>query len=514
MNLAPLKQTGRLATIALTGLLVFSCKKDTPKPEPEPEPVERTEAQLIKDDIYKYYKLYSLWADESIPDYLKKPAEFTDQYNSAAEVLIALKRMTPIHVADGYDGFFDRFSRADGINGFSTGSSATVKMDDADGYGISIQWLSFDGLKAVPYISFVEGGSPGQQGGFKRSDLITKINGETISAVGIYGCETSSGCKVNDADRGRFDNVYNSFDINSITLQVKRQDNSEYSQSLTYRNYTIDPIYKDAIYEGEVGYLALSSFEEIENNNINQQKMDAVFKKFEDNNIKSLIVDLRYNGGGYVDAAIYLANKIGGNKTNKKLMLTYETNKYLASEEAASLRSRLDIKETYFEAKSKLELEKVYFLVSSQTASAAEMLINVLVPHLNVEIISSDSRTYGKPVGFFETVIQNKVSYWPASFLLKNSRNNLGEKYNKGTERNLRDYWDGLVPDKSNIEDDVTKEVGDITESMLAAALADALPNSKAKASLRSLPIRYSKKIKNLDRNYMRPDRGNIKKIR
>jgi len=72
MNLEPLKQTGRLATIALTGLFVFSCKKDTPKPEPEPEPVERTEAQLIKDDIYKYYKLYSLW-DKSIPDYTSNP---------------------------------------------------------------------------------------------------------------------------------------------------------------------------------------------------------------------------------------------------------------------------------------------------------------------------------------------------------------------------------------------------------------------------------------------------------
>lgn len=514
MKLETLIRAGKFVGIALTGLVVVSCKKDNPKPEPKPEPVvtERTEAQLIKDDIYKYYKLYSLWADESIPDYLNNPSEFTDKYSSVYEVLTTLKKMTPVHFADGYDGVFDRFSRADGINGFSTLSTSAIKMDNADGYGISIQWLSFDNLTAVPYIAFVEGGSPGQEAGFKRSDLITAINGESISAVNIYGCGTTDGCQVIDADKNRFKKVFDAFDLNSLNLQVKRQDNSIYSQLINYTNYTIDPIYKDAIYEGQVGYLALSSFEEIKNNNINQQKMDAVFKKFEDSDIKSLVVDLRYNGGGYVDAAIYLAEKIGGVKADKKLMLKYETNKYLASKEATKLRSELGIEDTYFEAKSKLELNKIYFLVSDQTASAAEMLINVLVPHLNVEIISSSYRTYGKPVGFFETVIKNKVSYWPASFLLKNSRDNLGEKYNKGTDRNLRDYWDGLVPDKSNIEDDVTKEVGDIRETMLATALADALPSGKVKGSLRNSSIRTLKKVIQLDKMYKRPDRGMIKK--
>src|SRR5690606_38689330 len=110
MNKMPLQQLGRWAAIALIGLSVLSCKKDEPKPDPEPEPTDRTEGQLIKDDIYKYYKLYSLWADESIPDYLDNPAEFTDKYTSASSVLDALKKLTPVHVASGYAGVFDRFS--------------------------------------------------------------------------------------------------------------------------------------------------------------------------------------------------------------------------------------------------------------------------------------------------------------------------------------------------------------------------------------------------------------------
>lgn len=116
------------------------------------------------------------------------------------------------------------------------------------------------------------------------------------------------------------------------------------------------------------------------------------------------------------------------------------------------------------------------------------MLINVLTPYLNVEIIASGTRTYGKPVGFFgQSIYYNnvlKMTYWPASFVLKNSRGNLGEKYNKGTESSLRDYWDGLIPDKTDVNDYIFVDVGDRNETMLATALSDAVPTISTKAAL------------------------------
>ncbi|HAL53483.1 MAG TPA: hypothetical protein DCP78_15020 [Sphingobacterium sp.] len=498
MNVAPLKQTGRLAILALTGLLVFSCKKDTPKPEPEPEPVERTEAQLIKDDIYKYYKLYSLW-DKSIPDYTSDPSKFTDQYNSADAVLAALKALTPAHAAYS-GGVFDRFSYMEGIDGYNTGTTASgrLKMDTNDGYGIYVQLGTEDGKTAQPIIYFVEGGSPAQKAGLKRSDFITAVNGDSDYSIAIT-C-TNSGCTINDASaRDKMMNKLNAaLDAGPLKLQVKHQDGTTVTKDLTYeKDYTINPIYKDTVYESagnNVGYLALSSFEEIENNNVNQQNIDAVFSKFQDKQIKSLIVDLRYNGGGYVDASAYIADKIGGITTKGKLMLTYEVNDYIKATPSINKM----FQDTKFEGKSNLNLTKVYFLVSEGTASAAEMLINVLKPYLQVQLIASGTRTYGKPVGFFEQQVQNKVSFWPVSFLLKHSAG-------------FSDYWDGLVPDKRNIEDYVFVDGEDKKETMLATALNDALPGITTKAALNTVS---SKSRRSISQGLVnpRPDRGMIKK--
>jgi C-terminal processing protease CtpA/Prc len=498
MNVAPLKQTGRLAILALTGLLVFSCKKDTPKPEPEPEPVERTEAQLIKDDIYKYYKLYSLW-DKSIPDYTSDPSKFTDQYNSADAVLAALKALTPAHAAYS-GGVFDRFSYMEGIDGYNTGTTASgrLKMDTNDGYGIYVQLGTEDGKTAQPIIYFVEGGSPAQKAGLKRSDFITAVNGDSDYSIAIT-C-TNSGCTINDASaRDKMMNKLNAaLDAGPLKLQVKNQDGTTVTKDLTYeKDYTINPIYKDTVYESagnNVGYLALSSFEEIENNNVNQQNIDAVFSKFQDKQIKSLIVDLRYNGGGYVDASAYIADKIGGITTKGKLMLTYEVNDYIKATPSINKM----FQDTKFEGKSNLNLTKVYFLVSDRTASAAEMLINVLKPYLQVQLIASGTRTYGKPVGFFEQQVQNKVSFWPVSFLLKNSAG-------------FSDYWDGLVPDKRNIEDYVFVDVGDKKETMLATALNDAAPGITTKASISAVSRKGYRTLNKSEVN-IRPDRGMIKK--
>ncbi|MGB3104223.1 S41 family peptidase [Sphingobacterium siyangense] len=498
MNLEPLKQTGRLATIALTGLFVFSCKKDNPKPEPEPEPVERTEAQLIKDDIYKYYKLYSLW-DKSIPDYTSDPSQFTDKYGSADLVLDALKKMTPAHTAYP-NGVFDRFSYMLGLDGYNTGTTASgrLKMDTNDGYGIYVQLGTEDEKTAQPIIYFVEGGSPAQKAGFKRSDFITAVNGDSDYSIAVT-C-TATGCSINDASaRDKMMNKLNAaLDAGTLKLQVKHQDGTTTTKDLTYANgYTIDPIYKDSIYSyngNNVGYLALSSFEEIENNNVNQQKIDAAFDKFQTQQIKSLIVDLRYNGGGYVDASAYVADKIGGAITKGKLMLTYEVNDYIKATPSINKM----FQDTKFEGKSNLNLSKVYFLVSDRTASAAEMIINVLKPYLQVQIIASGTRTYGKPVGFFEQVVQKKVSFWPVSFLLKNSAN-------------FSDYWDGLVPDKSNITDYVFVDVGDKKETMLATALNDAAPGITTKASINAISRKGYRTLNQGEVN-IRPDRGMIKK--
>ncbi len=517
MKLKTLICAGRLAAIALTGLVVISCKKDNPKPEPEPKPdpvvTDRTETQSIKDDVYKYYKLYSFW-ETSIPDYTADPSKFTDQYSSADAVLAALKKLTPAH-PEYNEGVFDRFSYLVGVGDYNTGTRGAnpLKMDTQNGFGIYIQLGTTDDKVARPIIYFVEGGSPAQMAGFRRSDMISKIGEDANFSVPVSctGDGDTKGCQVSDqtALNNMMNRLNSALDGGSMKLEVIRQDGSLFTKSINYGNeYVINPIYKDTIFENpgnNVGYLALSSFEEIKDNNVNQKNIDAVFKKFEsgakDNQkIRSLIVDLRYNGGGYVDAAIYIADKIAGTIPGKQLMLTYETNKYLKSSAAGSLRN--SFLDTYFKGTSSLQLSKVYFLVSENTASAAEMLINVLKPYLQVQVIATKDRTYGKPVGFFPQEILYKrtvkAEYWPVSFMLRNAR---GES----------EYWDGLVPDKPNVTDYVFADVGDKKETMLATALNDAAPSITTKASINAVSRKGYRTLKGGEVNG-RPERGMIKK--
>lgn len=473
IKLFPQQLIAKGVVFFLVALFFVSCKKSNPEPEPEPPPVERDANAMIRDSVYYYYKLYSLWADDYIPSY-ENPYEFTDQYRSAQSVLTALKGMTPAYPNyRDYGGVYDRFSFMEGLSGYDIGAQAKVKMDRADGYGLYFDMGTVDSKTAQPIIYFVEGGSPADIAGLKRSDIVLSINGESDYAVEI-DCEGNDGCKAVDPSAlGKIRSRLNSaLDGTTLTIEVQHEDKSTSIEQLSYKTYTIYPIYKDSVYHytgKNIGYLALSSFEEIENNNFNQVKVDGVFQKFEEQHIEDLVVDLRYNTGGYVDAAVYIANKIGGTKTDKKLMVTYKANAHM---ERVQKGPNGMFKDTYFSRGSSLNLRKVYFLVSETTASAAEMLINVLKPYFDVQVIATGTRTYGKPVGFFEQIIENKISFWPASFQLKNADG-------------FSEYWDGLAADKSNVTDYIFLDSGNTAETMLETALEDSVPGSSVRASAR-----------------------------
>lgn len=478
MKIALQQPFGKWVVFILVAFFFVSCKKNTP----DPEPIVRTTDQKIRDSIYYYYKLYSLWEEKSIPKY-ELPSVFTDKYETANAALGALKGMTPAYANYAqYGGVYDRFSFIDGLNGYDIGPVVKLKMDRNDGYGLYFEMGTVDSKIARPVIYFVEGGSPADKFGLKRSDMIMAINSEADYTVAVT-C-VGGNCKYDDPNAADIikKRIKNALEGGSLQLAMQRQDGTTYNAPLSYGSYTIDPIYQDSVYEyatKNVGYFALSSFEEIERNNYNQQRVDASFKEFEDKRIEDLIVDLRYNTGGYVDAAVYIANKIAGTKVPGELMVTYLCNPYM---ERTQKGTNGMFKDTYFSKTSNLNLRKVYFLVSETTASAAEMLINVLKPHMNVMIIGSPnsrdkkpddglSRTYGKPVGFFEQIIEDRVSFWPASFQLRNAAG-------------FGDYWDGLLADKI-AKDYIFLPTGDTQETMLETALEDAVPGSTKKTSAR-----------------------------
>lgn len=458
-------------------LLFVSCEKDTNANLLQQGAV-RTDEQLLKDSVYYYYNLYSLWGGESIPE-SKQVHRFTDAYDSPRQVLDALKARTPFHAA--YGGSIDRFSY---LEQGKEGDPAHPNSEMNTGFGLFLTIGAVSDAVAYPVVYFVEGGSFAQKNGIQRSDIVLEINDELDLSIPV-SCANGN-CKI--VDESTYQTVVNALlsamSLQSMRLKIRKRNQQESEVLLTAGPYAIDPIIKESVFSSpgkKIGYLALSSFEEVSKGHVNRSNLDRVFAGFEQQEITDLILDLRYNSGGYVRTAEYLSNKIISAKHDGELMYKYAMNTYLASP-ANGFKERFE--DVYFQRENRLNLETVYFLVTDLTASSAELLIHVLRPYMQVVLIAENEGTYGKPVGFFEQEIMGKATLWAASFKLINAR---GET----------DYWEGIRADKRNVVDYVFRDFGDPEETMLAAALAQATGTRRIpEGAIRSLRNPFSKGAK------------------
>ena len=441
--------------------LMVGCSKDPSKITTPPKPVieeERTDEQKLLDEVYSQYKYLSLW--ESAIEDADPVSSLTDKYTNYNVLLRDLKNQTPkkldYEFHKDYAGPLDRFSWIEELSSSGQNSS---KADVADGYGV---YLTFDPSRGDSlFVYFVEGGSPGFKSSVSRGDKILKMNGDEAM---VY------------ANRFKIESYLDGTNLEIITESTAHKKNTH---KLVYTTYVIDPIIESTTFQQgnkNIGYLALSSFEEIENESGAKttlfNTLENIFNQFEAKNITDLIVDLRYNTGGYVNTAIYLNNKIINSTGDGKVMFTYEVNKNL---EVERKNGNKDFVPENFKRNNTTEIKNVYFLVSDLTASASEIVISALKPYTNVQIIAEYQSTYGKPVGFFREDINDKIGLWAASFKIVNAAG-------------FTDYWDGIAADEKNVFDNIYLPLGDPQENMIKSALTHITTGaySKLKSSARA----------------------------
>lgn len=226
-----------------------------------------------------------------------------------------------------------------------------------------------------------------------------------------------------------------------------------------------------------VAYIALGAFPPL---NTCKAELDNAFSLLAASGPRHLIIDLRTNGGGYVETAEYVANLVAPASLNGQVIYTEQYNALLQSGKATILKYQpyldnegkqviynsrmatmadIDFTEktnTYrFSKKGPMQnITDIYFIVSSHTASASELLISCLKPYFNVKL--TGERTYGKPVGFFAINIDT-YSVYLSSFLIRNS---LG----------WSDYFTGIPADIS-ISPGTNPILGDPEEPCIQATL-------------------------------------------
>ncbi len=246
--------------------------------------------------------------------------------------------------------------------------------------------------------------------------------------------------------------------------------------TLTSQNVTSTPVqHVQAIdtNSGKVGYLLF-------NDHIataEQELIDAV-NQLEAAGIADLILDIRYNGGGYLDIASELAYMIAGDaRTAGK---TFEKTTFNAKHTTRDPVTGNPLTPLSFhsttggfsvpagQALPSLNLPRVFVLTGSNTCSASESIINSL-QGIDVEVIQIGSTTCGKPYGFYP---QDNcgTTYFSIEFRGENAKD-------------FGDYPDGFSPANTagtigavttgcSVADDYDHALGDPQERRLAAALA------------------------------------------
>jgi len=437
---------------------ISSCKKDHSGPDTT-EPTTLSDADSLKYLMYNIMQVSFVGDGRDttvdLPTYywykqVPKLDPLSSQYDSA-DVLLQKMKTYPINPTTGRP--FDKYSFLD--HGEVQGE---IQQGVSSGdLGMQVTYAG-DGTPAntALFVLFTDKNSPSGLAGVNRGWQITSVNGQNVTYDG------SNGPNVNNV----INEVY--YDPNPTSFTFKKPDGSSQTISLSKAVYNINPVLFDTIYSvgsEKVGYFVFNSFAAVENDNgstLTKQQIDNVFNKFKSAGISSLIVDLRYNGGGSVGTAEYLDNLIAPASVQGKEMYHYLYNDKLTAQ-ANAQPDFLTQKVLFDQGSANLNLKNVFFIGSSHTASASELTINNLKPYMDVKLVGDT--TYGKPVGFFtfhitdfpNGVEKDLADLYAINFETRNSANEGG-------------YFDGLIPD-SKATDYVDVPWGDKTNDQNLAEI-------------------------------------------
>jgi hypothetical protein len=337
----------------------------------------------------------------------------------------------------------------------------SLRSEDT-GYGVT--W-SADSLTAPRNwrVAIIEPGSPAAAAGLQRGDLLATLDGVDF---------------INTTDRSQIDKMnaglYPASAGEAHTFTVQR-NGTTVTAALTSAVVTTTPVKNVKVLDtptGKVGYL---SFED--HNAVAEQQLINAFTNLKSQGVTDLVLDMRYNGGGYLYIASELAYMVAGpsaaGKTFEQLIFNDKTSP--------------DAPTPFYNGASVtgnplpyLGLKHVTVLTTSDTCSASESVINGL-RGVDVQVDLIGGTTCGKPYGFVPAA-NCGTTYFSIQFRGVNAKG-------------FGDYADGFTP-TCNVSDDMSHAPGDPAEAMLAAALSYRINNTcpaATAASVTSVPAQLAR---------------------
>ena len=392
----------------------FTLEQEKEKVEVKPEPELRM--NLVMDNFLESYYLWNddykkLSRDLSIP--------YVDSYDNflratlmgmTTNILDKKKQIVdydafgnPIYEYTLYSYVYRVFkgfgTRSDVDSGVNHGIE---KQGEIESYGFShmdvVRIVDELGKPTDQYAIIVKAVYPNSMAstlGVGRGTIITHINGQQISASNYASSyldllnPTQSQVKLS---------IMTSDSISDVVLMATKLDPT--------------PILVNTVIEegaDRIGYLVYDAFDAAYDNDLLN-----VLADFKTKGVTDLILDLRYNGGGYVMTSNMLSSCLIGDGCKDKIFQYYRYNAGRMSDiqktqketgqtydEVSGLFGEKHMYDDYYGvdlASYSLNLKRLFVLTTKSTASASEIVINSLRGY-GVPVIIIGEGTNGKNVG-------------------------------------------------------------------------------------------------------------------
>lgn len=329
-------------------------------------------------------------------------------------------------------------------------------------YGVDFVLISNTVPREVA-VALIEPGSPADMAGVLRGDRVLSIDGYDIDTTSQAGIDTLNAALYPESvgEQYSFELEQNDGTIKTITLEA-----GSIASTAVQNVQVIDTA------SGPVGYFVFTT-----HNSPSEALLIDAFEQLAANNVTDLVLDLRYNGGGFLAVASQVAYMIAGAaQTNGRTFEALQFNdKYpttnpvtgASNDPIPFYSSSVGLSVSAGQALPSLDLPRVFVITTSNTCSASESIINGL-EGVGVEVIQIGGATCGKPYGFYATD-NCGTTYFSVQF---QSVNDLG----------FGDYADGFASVEESavgavslpgclVGDDYNHALGDLAEGMLSEAL-------------------------------------------
>jgi len=426
-------------------LVLFGCSVedkldvvDASSTPSQPSPIDLENGTLeISDFIWKGLNEYYYWQGkvELLSDEVAKSVDnyskFISSNSNPEDFFLKLK-----HPDDRFSYMYDDYRE---LENTLEGISSTTGVE----FGLLYACQNCNEL--IGYVRYILEGSNAAEKEIKRGDIFIGVNGTKLTASNyatlLYGNQPSITLNMASIENGSIVQNFKEVELDKV------------------ENFKINPIQIAKVLElpsayktpnKKIGYLMYNQFVADKGNDLNQ-----VFQEFKTQEIVDLILDLRYNGGGSIQNCVELSSMITGQFKNQifakenwntkiePLIINQFGKEKIINRFVSFLSDGQVI--------NSLELNRVFVITSSETASASELLINGLDPY--IEVIHVGEQTVGKNVGSItvydyvdtEQTINPNHTYamQPIVFKIENSEG-------------FVEYSSGLVPDyffKESLQD-------------------------------------------------------------